>query len=57
GRKDCRLPVRADHGIAILDDLKRKTNPGYPLAGRFKGLMEIKGIENDILYLLNCNKN
>lgn len=45
GRKDLRLPFRPDHGLKILDDFNRESNPGYPLIGRMKGLVEISGLE------------
>jgi mannonate dehydratase len=45
GRKDDRMPVRPDHGVKILNDFELKTNPGYPLIGRLKGLAEISGLE------------
>ena len=43
GRADRQIPYRPDHGQAILDDLSRKVQPGYPLLGRMKGLAEIRG--------------
>ena len=49
GREDFRIPFRPDHGKKMLDDFSRRTNPGYPLIGRLKGLSEISGIEHAIL--------
>lgn len=41
---DGTIPFRPDHGHALLDDLARKSHPGYPLIGRMRGLAEIKGV-------------
>ncbi len=44
GRKDWNIPIRPDHGMDILDDLKRSGQPGYPSIGRLKGLAELRGL-------------
>jgi len=44
GRCDDTIPMRPDHGQALLSDLERPMMPGYPLIGRMKGLAELRGI-------------
>jgi mannonate dehydratase len=55
GEARWQIPFRPDHGHELLDDVGRKTHPGYPVIGRMRGLAEVRGVIAAVSQLDNAH--